>query len=365
MMDHRLMPSLGGMLFVPTTLEKGAPALIQIANGQKFPNLRTVIFDLEDSVKAEDVPLGMENLRRALPEFWTDSTVQVYVRARDASNLSALVQMPGIERIHGFVLPKLDTTNVKDYFKRLPRQSHFAIMPILETMETFSTDKLLRLRDILDGNNLYGPRIQCVLIGAMDLLKLLRIQPDIEDTIYDTVIAGVIDNIVLAFTPAGYKVSGTIYRGFGEELEAVLSREVELDTKRGMFSKLAIHPRQIEVIEAGYAVSIKDLLRALAILAPDAPGVFKLFGEMVEPVTQIEWAKRIFARVVRFGLSGGEVTAPGSSARSHDLQIELKYKHLNLTWSQHWEPGSPDRLAAAPVASYLEVLQLSESLQIK
>lgn len=359
------MPSLGAMLFVPTTIEKGAPALSKIANGDKFHNLRTVIFDLEDSVKQDDVPRGMDNLRRALTDFSADSSVQVYVRARDASNLSALLQMPGIEKIHGFVLPKLDTTNVKDYFRRLPRQSNFAIMPILETMETFSNEKLLRLRDILDGNNLYGPRIQCVLIGAMDLFKLLRIQPDIDDTIYDTVIAGVIDNIVLAFTPAGYKVSGTIYRGFGEDLEAVLRREVELDKKRGLFSKLAIHPRQIEVIESGYAVSINDLLRALAILAPDAPGVFKLFGEMVEPVTQVEWAKRIFARVVRFGLSGGEVSAPGSSARSHDLQIELKYEHLNLSWSQHWEPGSPDRLAAAPVASYLEVLQLAESLNLR
>ena len=365
MIDHRLMPSLGAMLFVPTTIEKGAPGLIQIANGIKFPNLRTVILDLEDSVKQDDVSRGMDNLRLALTEFSTASSVQVYVRARDASNLSALLQLPNIEKVHGFVLPKLDTTNVKDYFKRLPRNSNFAIMPILETMETFSADKLLRLRDILDGNNLYGPRVQCILIGAMDLLKLLRIQPEIHDTIYDTVIAGVIDSIVLAFTPAGYKVSGTIYRGFGEELEAVLKREVMLDTKRGMFSKLAIHPNQIDVIENGYAVTIKDLLRALVILAPDAPGVFKLFGEMVEPITQIEWAKRIFARVVRFGLMGGEVNAPGSNLNSRDLQIEVLYADITISWSQHWEPGSPDRLDSAPIATYLEVLSMADSLNLK
>ncbi|GEM_PF-1020678 len=381
MQDHRLLPSLGAMLFVPTVLPAGVTRIVEIGNGHKFEGLRTVIFDLEDSLRPEDVPLGMSNIAQALGQFEVDSPVRKFIRVRDPRNFSEVLALKDIDKIQGFVLPKLDTQNVRDYFKRLPRQSNFSIMPILETLETFSQERLLKLRDILDGSNLispnvYGNRIQCILIGAMDLLKLLRIQPEISDTIYDTVIASVIDQIVTIFTPSGYKISGTIYRGFGSTCAAALQREVELDTKRGMFSKLAIHPSQLEMIEKAYAVKIKDALRAAAILAPDAPGVFQMFGEMCEPATQADWAERIFARLVRFGLVDGEITQSDRSEPARELHLEiqsdveparnlyvsLRYKHIALSWSQHSDPKSNDCLNSAPLDNYQTAIQFAASL---
>jgi citrate lyase beta subunit len=54
---------LGASMYVPLT--QPVEAIIAIANSEKFPNLRSVIFDTEDSVRDDQVNLALRNLREA------------------------------------------------------------------------------------------------------------------------------------------------------------------------------------------------------------------------------------------------------------------------------------------------------------
>ena len=118
--------------------------------------------------------------------------------------------------------------------------------------------------------------------------------------IYESPLRMVIDQVVLCFRSEGYPIVAAVY-DFIKDF-STLERELEQDVNYGLFSKTAIHPRQIPVIEKLYQVSQHDLNLAEAMINEQAPAVFQMSGQMCEPSTHRAWAQRLIARAQRYGV---------------------------------------------------------------
>src|SRR4051812_10228058 len=93
---------LGASLYVPAT----RPDLAAIGNRQKYPSLRSVIFCTEDAIRDRDVPQALANLEKTLLALEPVPLLR-FVRPRSPAVLDSLLGMSGIEKLSGFVFPKL------------------------------------------------------------------------------------------------------------------------------------------------------------------------------------------------------------------------------------------------------------------
>jgi citrate lyase beta subunit len=287
---------LGASLYLPASRAD----LAAIAHGQKQPSARSLIFCTEDALHERDLDSALNRLAALLPELEAGPQLR-FIRPRTPAVLRRLLRMDGIERIQGFVLPKVGPRTLSDWLRVWDDRHGHWLMPILETVETFDRRQMEILRDRLENSGLQD-RVLCLRIGGNDLLNLLGLRRARGATIYDTPLRGVIADLVCVFHPAGYRLSAPVF----ERLDTpdVLAREVEVDLQHGLIGKTAIHPTQIPVIENLYRVSREDYDLASAVLHPDAAAVFKLHETFCEPATHRYWAAAMLERARVFGVAG-------------------------------------------------------------
>ncbi|MBK1721658.1 HpcH/HpaI aldolase/citrate lyase family protein [Thiocystis violacea] len=280
---------LGASLYVPVTHKDVLP----IANGTKWPELRSVIFCTEDAVAAKALGAGLDNLRACLARMDKDSAALRFVRVRNPEILAWLTALPGAEKLDGFVLPKLDISNVDAYMKPL-RGSKFLCMPTLETRDVFEPAQMIRLRNhLLDEG--YQEQILALRIGGNDLLALLGIRRPRDRTVYRTPLGHTIANLVTVFKPFGFQLTAPVFEHI--DCPEILRDELNEDIAHGLCGKTAIHPTQIAIIEAGLRIPDAELEAAQRILTEDQ-AVFKLNGSMCEVATHHSWARSILERTV-------------------------------------------------------------------
>lgn len=285
---------LGGTLYVPAMHHD----LTQILAGRKLQEPRSLVVCLEDAVNEQDVPEAIDRLALALQQAQRNEQVR-FVRARNPGVLGQVLALPGIERMDGFVLPKITDRNVQAYLDLLTPEQPFWLLPTLETAEVFDEKAMQALRDHLVPHQ---DRILTLRVGGNDLLNTLGIRRPKSGTIYDTPVAFAIARLVQLFKPEGFSLSAPVFE-YLDRME-LLEEEVRQDMMYGLTGKTAIHPHQIASIESHYRVHQHDVEAADAILAPDAPAVFKLHGSMCEPATHRRWAQQIQVRMRVYGLSG-------------------------------------------------------------
>lgn len=295
---------LGASLYVPLT--QSVEAIVAIANSEKFPNLRSVIFDTEDSVRDDQVSLALRNLREALPRFKVNPNLKRFVRVRTQHILGNITAMDGVVSLNGFVLPKITASNIQMYLSNIGQRDPFMLMPTLETKETFDKDEMIALRNVILDDHRSRDRIICLRIGGNDLLNCLRIRRNPRATIYDTAIGNVIAMLSGVFIPHGIGLSAPVCEVMNRP--GVLQLELQKDLDHGLFGKTAIHPDQIPQIEAAFAVDESDYTEALQILDENAPAVFRATSSggkgqrMCEPTTHRQWAQDIVARANVYGV---------------------------------------------------------------
>lgn len=293
MFDKTDAIALGATLYLPGTHEQ----LERIAFGQRYPQLRSAVICLEDSIRADEVPQAVGNLARLLerlPEG--EPRPMLFIRPRDPSMLQALLALKGIERIDGFVLPKV-TAGCLPRYLACAIHDHHRLMPTLETREIFDPGETRRLRDQL---LMVQDRVLALRIGGNDLLQTIGARRSAVRTLYEGPLAATVAGLVATFAPYGFFLSAPVFEHFASP--ALLREEVERDVEHGLLTKTVIHPRQIEVVEASYAVRPGELAEARAILAPDCPAVFAISGSMCELATHQRWARTIVKRAGLFGL---------------------------------------------------------------
>ncbi len=284
---------LGASLYVPAT--RGD--LVAVANGERYPFLRSVIFCTEDSILPHQLEIALGNLRDALTRLSGEGPL-LFIRPRDPHTLARILALPGIEQITGFVLPKSTAESVAQHIAHLPANSHFHLMPTLETREVFDPQAMRELRRLLSAPQL-RERILALRVGGNDLLNLLGIRRRPGRTIYDTAIGTTIAALVTTFKPFGFHLTAPVFDDFGDP--ETLQEEVLRDLDHGLSGKTAIHPTQIAAIEQHYRVPAAHLEMAQRIVDEEAPAVFQMDRVMCEPATHVEWARTTIARATIYG----------------------------------------------------------------
>ncbi|HRA89258.1 MAG TPA: HpcH/HpaI aldolase/citrate lyase family protein, partial [Planctomycetaceae bacterium] len=285
---------LGASLYVPAT--RGD--LVEIANHQRFPALRSVIFCTEDAIAETDVPLALANLRQLLGQLESVG-LRRFVRVRSPDVLSLLLEIAGVDRLDGFVLPKLTPHNLADYLRVVPTTNRQWLMPTLETAELFDPSEMRVLRDLLLAEHV-RERVICLRIGGNDLLHLLGLRRPRGRTLYETPLGPTISQLVTIFHPAGFSLTSPVFDRLDDT--ETLAREMRMDVEFGLLGKTAIHPLQIPLIESHYCVGEVDWESARKILHDDAPPVFRHDDAMCEPATHRRWAEVVRDRARIYGV---------------------------------------------------------------
>ena len=288
--------SMGASLYVPANHKD----LLQIANGEKLPQARSLIFCTEDSVADRDLGWALFNLSVVLQNMQDGVPAERFVRVRNSEVLARVLAMKGAHKLTGFVIPKATRQNFEAYY-RLVRDTDHMLMPTLETSEVFSEREMEAFRDLLQSPGLRG-RILALRIGGNDLLALLGLRRPRAMTIYRTPLGPVIARLVTIFRPHGFMLTAPVFEHL--DLPELLDQEVMEDIAYGMVGKTAIHPSQILPIEEHYKVKPQDLAVAHAILDENSPAVFKMYESMCEVATHRAWAERMVAQSHVFGAHG-------------------------------------------------------------
>ena len=287
---------LGAVLYVPAI----HPQLIQIALGEKLGRVRSLIYCTEDAVRPDDLPWALEQLQEFLHILPPQDKHNHFIRLRNPAVMEQVLSLRGLEKIRGFVLPKIDAGNLHEYaaLKNLP----FLLMPTLETADALLEAPMLRLRGLLMQPD-WKSRVLCLRIGGNDLFNHLHMRRPRGVTLYQTPLQSVIARLVGIFKPYGFHLSAPVFE-FLDQPE-LLAREVEQDLQYGLTGKTAIHPDQIALIEQYYRISREDKELAERIL-DSQKAVFNANQTMQEVGTHKNWAKNVLAAWEVFG-EGREV----------------------------------------------------------
>jgi citrate lyase beta subunit len=277
--------------------------LMDIANGEKLPFLRSMIFCTEDAVSDRDIESSLRHLGLCLQGFRETPKRFRFIRARNPEVLARLLDLPKIEKVDGFVLPKFNENVFHAYFDQL-QGTPFKVMPTLETREVFDYQAMCALRQGLLQEDIFA-RILMLRIGGNDLMNLLGLRRPRNLTLYDTPLANVIAQLVTVFKPYQFTLSAPVFEYLDNPI--ALQKEIKLDLAHGLTGKTAIHPTQTAQIEAEYAVDREDYEMALSLTQQSAPAVFKMHNAMCEVATHQYWAKDIIHRKACYGVKMPDV----------------------------------------------------------
>ena len=285
--------TLGASLYVPAVHKD----LQQIADGELLGELRSLIFCTEDAVADSELSYALFNLSLVLQLMTERPATDRFVRVRNPDVMQRVLEMPGSEKLTGFVLPKATRHNFDAYFRQV-RKTHHMLMPTLETADVFDEAEMKLFRQCLERPGVRD-HILALRIGGNDLLALLGIRRPRNMTIYRTPLGPVIAKLVTTFRPYGFVLTGPVFEHLDNP--SLLAQEVQEDLAYGMVGKTAIHPSQVALIEHHYRVQPNDVEVALRMLDPASPAVFKMHNSMCEVATHRAWAHGIVEQARVFG----------------------------------------------------------------
>ena len=278
-------------LYVPSINQN----LPEIVNREKFPNLKSVIICLEDSILDSQVEDGEKNLQKLLANL-NEKKMIIFIRARNFEHFKKVLTFPNIHKIDGFVIPKFDLDNMDKYLPFF--QKDFYFMPVIEGRDSFDISRLQKIRNILLD---YFDSILSIRIGSEDIGNILKIKRECGSIIYDIpIFSAVITNIISTFKPYGFNVTAPVFSCY-KDVE-LFKQELKIDIQNGLLGKTLIHPSQIEIMVDMYKISKKQLAEAEKSLEIQNSAVVGLNGNMIETITHKNWAKEIIIRSKVYGV---------------------------------------------------------------
>ncbi|MDI1279421.1 HpcH/HpaI aldolase/citrate lyase family protein [Methylobacter sp.] len=284
---------LGASLYMPAHRLD----LMDCANGEKLEALRSMIFCTEDAVSHAEVDSSLRHLGLCLQGFRDTPARFRFIRARNPEILARLLDLPDIEKVDGFVLPKFNEANFHAYFDQL-QGTPFKVMPTLETRDVFDVGAMNELRQGLLQDAVFA-RILMLRIGGNDLMNLLGLRRPRAMTVYETPLGHVIAQLVTVFKPYGFSLAAPVFEYLDDAV--TLQKEIRLDLAHGLTGKTAIHPTQVSVIEAMYSVDSGDYEMAVALNQSSSPAVFRMHDAMCEVETHKQWGRDIIDRQLYYG----------------------------------------------------------------
>ena len=277
MKDSVLYYSVGPLLYCPADHQGIVPSLIQERFGRHF----SLAMCLEDTIadhyveEAEkQLVISVKTLYNTLKEtpFFMP---KLFIRVRRAEQIEKLIQAAEEAEtlITGFIIPKFSLRNADGYMqavldtgKRAGRDIY--MMPILEDPDLIDLRHrhtlLYKLKETLHPMERLVLNIR---VGGNDLCHMFGFRRSCQETIHSiTAISGIFSDIITVFG-MDYVISGPVWEYYrGEGWDIGLKKELREDRLCGFTGKTVIHPNQIELVNAAYRVSKKDLADAQAIL---------------------------------------------------------------------------------------------------
>lgn len=280
-------------LYVPAN----RPGLEQFLFGRKAEGITTVVICLEDAVRQHDRLTAVKSLASWLHRLSEGSNrARCLIRPADEEILASLLDLPGIDSIDGFIVPKATPDRLQGWARRTARR--FPLLPILETRDALDSEGRRELAAACADFRQLIPRVR---IGANDLFALLGgLRRPRGKTIYETPLGRVIDELIEVFSGVGLPLSGSVFDRL-DDLET-LARECRDDVTRGLFAKTALNPLQVAVISKCYYPDPSEVEEAQKILDGNSPAVFALNGSMLEPACHSSWARNLLRRAAAFGI---------------------------------------------------------------
>lgn len=255
-----------------------------------------VTFDLEDSVE----PSNKERARTLIAE---------YLRAENTSDVLRLVRFNSLDTEYGpadlaffrdvsgfdgILLPKVETPGVLEMVGRALGTRPGGCPPLLPLLETPSA--IVRASGIATAD---AP-VAALLFGAEDFTARLGVARTVDGE--ELVVAR--GQIVLAAALAGAEPLDGVFVNL-DDLD-VLRRDCARARAVGFRGKMAIHPKQVPIINEVFTPSQAEIDKARRLIdAFDAAtaagqGVARMGSEMVElPI--VERARRTVALAARYG----------------------------------------------------------------
>ena len=284
------------ILFVPgTRQDRFSKAMDAGADAVVFDRQQHV-FDLEDSVEAGQKPQARVLVAEFLATPGAGALRLVRINAVHTPDGEADLEFfGGMQGYDGVLLPKIDTAGAAEEVaqalaRRVPSG---AVPPLLLLLET--PRAILRAAEIAAA----AAPVAALLFGAEDFTASLAV----ERTTDGEELSFARSQIVLAAAAAGADAIDAVCTDLHDADS--LRRDCQRARALGFRGKMAIHPRQVDVINEVFTPTASDVNRARRLIdtyeasQAQGQGVTTMDGRMVElPI--VERARRTLALAARY-----------------------------------------------------------------
>jgi citrate lyase subunit beta/citryl-CoA lyase len=247
-----------------------------------------LILDLEDAVAIDRLDLARGMVNDFLARHPDRARQQLWVRINPLSTPLALPDLVGVVRggPNGIILPKIesaaDIVLLDRYLTALEARDgvtpgSIRIIPVA-TETPHAMFALGGYRDV-------SPRLAGMTWGAEDLSTAVGASTNrLDSGEYEFTYQLARSLCLLGATAAGVQAVDTITPDFRDHERLV--REVRISRRAGFTGKIAIHPDQVDPINAGYAPDEAEVSHARAVVAAfeqaGGAGAVQLEGKMLD-----------------------------------------------------------------------------------
>jgi citrate lyase beta subunit len=287
-------------LYSPATTEPHK--ILALANRiRENTGVWRMVLCTEDAIREDELPSALHNVRALLADMSSETPVAIFVRVRNPEVMAAVLDMPGAEKLTGFVVPKAAPESYSHYADQIVEHSSFRLMPILEAPQMIDRHFRESLRGVLTDQR-YRSQIDCLRIGANDLMGRLGIRRDDKEfTVYDTPVGATIHDIINEFRGvAGFTITAPVFELYGDQYGELFRKEARQHVMNGLFGQTVINLVHLLPLRDMYSVKPDDLASAQSILESSS-AVKGLNGRMDEHATHWKWAEMILERHRLFG----------------------------------------------------------------
>ncbi len=316
--------TLGAQLVTPMTNTEIAKNIVN----KKYKDLITNVWDLEDGSGNIDRNLLINNLKCNLQIYTKEIESRkidvnqlpfIFIRVKDLEMLKEIESFSeDLKYCNGIVIPKVESNTLEMYLKiikEINKKENITLyaLPILESSNVIiqkeAINNLYKIKKITDR---YKDIILNISTGGTDFSGKYGIRRKVDSNIYQLqVVNQCLTNILNIFTfESNYMVTAPVWEYFSLKLESRenngLLKELKKDKENGMYSKIAIHPTQILLIELSYCVDYEEYADAIQIIEGNSKNVGVLKSnnknKMNELNTHTLWAHNVISRAKIFGV---------------------------------------------------------------
>ena len=227
MKDNVLYYSVGALLYCPANKESIANSIINEKFGTKF----SLALCLEDTINDDFVAESEELLIASIKKIFISYQKQpfylpkIFIRVRNPEQIKRLTEhlKENIEIITGFIIPKFNLGNAKDYINEIIRANELAnkklyMMPIYENSTIidlrYRTDILYSLKELLSQAEELVLNIR---VGGNDLCHMFGFRRQVDESIHKIrPISNIFSDIITVYG-LDYIVSGPVWEYYAGE----------------------------------------------------------------------------------------------------------------------------------------------------